>query len=98
MNIDESTQFEWDSNKRAATLEKHGLDFVDAIKIFCGPILQVRSLFEGEERWLAVGLVRGIEITVIYTVRCQSVRVFTVRRSRKNEREKYYAYVFERSQ
>jgi len=87
----------YDPNKNQINIGKHGLDFVDAIKIFCGPILQARSLFEGEERWLAVGLVRGIEITVIYTVRCQSVRVITVRRSRKNEREKYYAYVFGRS-
>ncbi len=29
-------QFEWDENKRQANIEKHGIDFADAVKIFDG--------------------------------------------------------------
>ena len=34
--------FEWDDNKRNAVLEKHGLDFIDAITIFAGDVLTAR--------------------------------------------------------
>jgi len=29
--------FEWDDNKRKYNLEKHGIDFIDAIEIFEDP-------------------------------------------------------------
>ncbi|MBR6900719.1 MAG: BrnT family toxin [Synergistaceae bacterium] len=29
-------QFEWDENKRQINIEKHGIDFADAVKIFEG--------------------------------------------------------------
>ncbi len=31
--------YEWDEAKRLATLEKHGIDFVDAVEIFSGTYL-----------------------------------------------------------
>jgi uncharacterized DUF497 family protein len=44
----------------------------------------------GESRYLAIGLYRGREITVVYTVRDEKIRLISARRARKNERELYW--------
>lgn len=85
--------FQWDEAKRQEVLERRGIDFTDAIRIFAGPVLIVPSARRGESRWLAVGLVDGIEMAVIYTVRDDCCRVITARRARRNERQKYDQYV-----
>jgi len=35
-----SVAFEWDARKNAANRRKHGIDFVDAVRIFDGPIVE----------------------------------------------------------
>ena len=87
-----TTEFEWDDAKRQTVLEKHGLDFIDAIKIFAGPVLTARSNHEGEERWIAIGLLDELEIAVIYTIRDDIYRIITARRARKKERDLYDAH------
>lgn len=87
----ERVSFEWDENKRLSTLEKHGLDFRIAIGIFNGPIVTKQSSQNGEARWLSVGIMKGAEIAVIYTMRTETRRIITVRRARENERREYYA-------
>ena len=89
--------FQWDEDKRQEVLERRGIDFLDAVRIFAGPVLTVPSTRRRESRWLAVGLVDGIEMTVIYTVRDGGCRVITARRARRNERQNYYQYITERS-
>ena len=67
--------------------------FEDAIRIFGGPVLETPSPRTEEARWLAVGVVDGIEIAVIYTVRNGRRRIITARRARKDERQNYHAQV-----
>lgn len=44
--------FEWDEAKAGSNLEKHGLDFPGAVRIFeTQAILRVHSEREGEDRW-----------------------------------------------
>ena len=83
--------FEWDEQKRIATLEKHGLDFIRAVRVFLGDTLVLRSGFDGEERFLAIGDLDGIEVAVIFTMRGQVVRIITARRARLHERTAYHA-------
>lgn len=82
--------FEWDNLKRDQNLNKHLIDFDDAIRIFERPVLRVRSDRATETRHLAVGVVEGIEIAVIYTERNGACRVISARRARKNERKTYH--------
>ena len=84
-------RFEWDEAKRLATLEKHGIDFRRAIEVFSGDPVVVKSVRNDEDRWMAVGMVDGIEIAVIYTIRGDRVRIVTVRRARHGERRAYHA-------
>jgi uncharacterized protein len=61
--------FVCDRRKNRADLSRHGIDFEDAIRIFDCPTLEkVDDRFDyGVTRVYAIGVVNGLEITVIYT-------------------------------
>ena len=88
-----SLEFEWDESRRQAVLEERRIDFGDAVRIFDGPVLETLSRHPAETRWVAVGIVDGKEIAVVYTVRDGRRRIITARRARTHERGEYYAYV-----
>jgi uncharacterized DUF497 family protein len=77
----EYEEFEWDEAKRAANLVKHGFDFTDAVELFGNPHLAgpARSV-DGEERWLAVGLIEDDYAAAIYTRRGRVIRLIVRRR------------------
>jgi uncharacterized protein len=82
--------FEWDERKRRSNLAKHGLDFIDIDAVFDGPHVVVPSAYDGEEeRFLAIGLLEGRCVTVVFTFRSESIRVISFRRARHEERQKY---------
>ncbi|WP_217897063.1 BrnT family toxin [Granulicella rosea] len=64
--------FEWDEEKAASNLKKHGVSFAIGRYVFRDPLrleVQDDSVDYGEERWLTVGLIAGDEITVVFTKR-----------------------------
>lgn len=63
--------FEWDETKATANLNKHGIDFVRAAKIFRGPVFEALNGrdYEGEQRIKAIGETDGLHLVVIYTWR-----------------------------
>jgi len=83
-------QFEWDENKRLANIEKHGIDFIRAQRIFDDVHLSADLPYESEPRWVAIGLMDGREIAVIYTMRGKdTIRLISARRARDNERKRF---------
>ena len=88
-------KFEWDEAKREENLERHGVDFVDALKVFTDP----RRL-EGydaehsdeEDRWWTIGACGGRALFVIYTEReaGRSTRIVSARKALKHEEDAYY--------
>jgi uncharacterized DUF497 family protein/uncharacterized protein (DUF4415 family) len=62
-------RYTWDERKNRSNIRRHGIAFEDAKRIFDGPTVEnVDYRFDyGEVRVYAVGLVNGLEITVIYT-------------------------------
>lgn len=84
-------QVEWHEHKRLANIEKHGLDFLDAATIFDAPHVIVPSAHASEKRFLAIGVMQGRFVTVVYTIRKPVIRIISFRRSRHEEREKYRA-------
>lgn len=83
--------FEWDEAKRHSNKEKHGLDFLDVFEVFDGPHVVVPSRHDSdEERQLAVGLLDGRFVTVVYTFRESAIRVISFRRARYEERRKHH--------
>ncbi len=85
-------QFEWDENKRQANIEKHGIDFADAVKIFDGFVYKFQDTRAdyGEDRYVSVGLLNGLEISVVHTTRGDKERIISVRRARIKERKTFY--------
>lgn len=82
--------FEWDEAKRLANLEKHGLDFMDVQAVFENRYVIVPSTYRGDEsRSLAIGLLEGRFVTVVYTLRSETIRVISFRRARHAERQHY---------
>lgn len=84
-------EFEWDERKNRSNLEKHHIDFRDAISIFEGDVLAApdhRKSY-GEERTIAIGLMEGIEIVLVYTERRERIRIISARRANRHERENY---------
>ena len=64
-------RFTWDPEKNAINVRRHGIALQDAARIFEGPTVErTDDRFEyGEIRVYAIGLVNGVEVTVIYTDR-----------------------------
>jgi hypothetical protein len=89
--------FEWHERKRLKNLKKHKIDFEDVFQFFNNPILVKRSDRNGEERYLAVGLLNDYHITVVYTIRGGRCRFISARKARDNEREAYCKAFAERA-
>ncbi|HEY1720907.1 MAG TPA: BrnT family toxin [Magnetospirillaceae bacterium] len=91
--------FEWDSRKRETNLEKHGIDFEEAMLIFRGPIhiQSARPGANGEERLMAIGVLEHRPIAVIFTTRDEVCRLISARRARQGERTAYRKAFSEKS-
>jgi hypothetical protein len=83
--------FEWDAAKHSANLAKHGIGFLDAVRIFEGPVLEKtdRRQDYGEDRIAAIGIAAGLELYVVYTIRNGKRRIISARRANRHEREAY---------
>jgi uncharacterized protein len=83
----------WDKRKGRGNIARHGIAFEDAIRIFEGPTLErVDDRFDyGETRIYAIGVVDGLEITLIYTdVSETERRVISAWRAERHERTAYW--------
>ncbi len=82
--------FEFDAAKSAANKAKHGIDFVEAQKLWLdGDLLQLTARCEGESRFLFIGRIGDRHWSAIATYRGETVRLISVRRSRSREVQAY---------
>jgi uncharacterized protein len=89
-------RFTWDRRKNAINVRRHGVDFVDAKNIFEGPTVERDDdRFDyGEVRVYAIGLVNGVEVTVIYTDRNGDERhLISAWRAEPHERRHFWQHV-----
>jgi uncharacterized DUF497 family protein len=84
-------ELEWDQTKRESNLDKHGFDFLDARTVLNQPHLLKRLPYADELRWMAIGILHDVEVTIIYTKREESIRIISMRRARHEERRAYHA-------
>lgn len=79
-------EFEFDENKSRTNLEKHGVDFVDAQKLWDDPdLLEIPVKTEDAPCFLIIGVIAGKHWSGVITYRGASIRIISVRRSRKEE-------------
>ena len=88
-------KFEWDEVKAQTNLKKHGVALEVAERVWDDPahLLVFDRYEDDEERWHAIGLVKGIMIlTVVHAYRGQDdqvVRIIGARRATLGERRRY---------
>ena len=86
-------EFEWDDRKARSNLRKHGIDFVDARYVFMDDdrIDGIDdSMDYGEDRSLAIGLVNGRVLAVVYTIRGDRIRIISARKADRHEEQEYF--------
>jgi uncharacterized DUF497 family protein len=90
--MEASVDFVWDEKKRLLNLRKHGIDFADCAQLFRGPLVTwPDSRFDyGEERHVAVGLIRDRVIVAAFTVFRDAIRVISMRKASKHEEASYF--------
>lgn len=83
--------FEFDADKSAANLAKHGIDFVEAQALWADDRLTDIGAVEygGETRRLYVGEWRSKRWTAVVTERGERIRLISVRRARSSEEMAY---------
>jgi uncharacterized DUF497 family protein len=84
-------EFEWHEPKRLANIQRHSIDFFDVWEIFENDHIQgpARLGAGGEERFFVTGIISGIYVTGVFTMRGTVVRVISIRRARQNERQRH---------
>jgi len=82
--------FEFDSKKSGQNKQKHGIDFVEAQKIWEDPdLIEIPAKTINETRFLVVGRISRKHWSGIITYRENIIRIISVRRSRPEEVELY---------
>lgn len=83
-------KFEYDSNKSDTNQEKHGINFEEAKMLWEDDnLLEVPLPFVDEERYLCIGKIYNKHYSAIITYRGATIRIISVRRSRKEEISNY---------
>ena len=78
--------FEYDEDKSRSNFVKHGIDFVDAQRLWDDPdILEIPAKNLDEPRFLVIGRISGKHWSAVVTHRKKAVRMISVRRSRAEE-------------
>jgi uncharacterized protein len=72
-----------------------GVDFRDAPAIFDGPLVTVEDTREdyGEPRYITLGLLHGVVVSVVYTERRDEVRIISIRKALKHEARFYFSQI-----
>ena len=79
-------RFTYDPDKSVSNLAKHGISFDAAQAIWDDPrLLEAPARTMDEPRWLAIGKIGGRHWTAVWTPRNDTIRLISVRRSRKEE-------------
>ncbi|MBC8263683.1 MAG: BrnT family toxin [Anaerolineales bacterium] len=85
-------KFTWDEAKRRSNLVKRRLDFADAPVVFAG----ITFTFEddrfdyGEERFITLGMLKGVVVVIAHTERNEAVRIISMRKATKHEQKLYF--------
>jgi hypothetical protein len=85
--------FEWDDAKRESNLAKHRVDFLSAVRIFEGAVLErvdTRRNYR-EARISCLGEIGGRVYAVVYTWRGDIRRIISARKANARETRTYRA-------
>lgn len=85
--------FEWSDEKAARNYAAHDLTFEVACEVFDDPfVIEERDNrgYYGEDRYNALGMVKGRLVIVTYTIRGTKIRLISARKAESHERRRYH--------
>ncbi|MBW4621140.1 MAG: BrnT family toxin [Cyanosarcina radialis HA8281-LM2] len=86
-------EFEWNPDKAALNVEKHGVSFQEAATVFNDPLSVTfpdpdHSM--GESRYVIIGISRLAELLVVaHTDREEKIRIISARKATRQEKRFY---------
>jgi uncharacterized DUF497 family protein len=82
---------EWDPEKAAANLKKHGIDFADAATVLSDELaITIRDEAADEERFVTMGVdALGRVLVVAYAWSGGEPRIISARKATRSERRQY---------
>ena len=85
-------EINWSETKRASNIKAHGLDFVDARSVFQGMTYTFEDdrFSYGEQRFVTLGLLAGITVSVIHTENDHEIRIISFRKATRRESQIYF--------
>ena len=90
-------RYEWDEDKRLANIRKHNIDFMDVPEIYAGDTITMEDTRQdyGETRFVAIGILKGRVIVVVYTERGDTTRIISARKATQYEQINYFKKIFD---
>ena len=88
-------EFTWSEAKRAVNLKAHGLDFIDAPRVFEGVTFSFEDdrFSYGEQRFVTLGLLAGVPVSIAHTETDHEIRIISFRKATKRETKIYFTEV-----
>jgi len=83
--------YQWNRDKAATNLRKHGIDFADAVSVFSDDLaITISDERFDEERFVIIGLdALGRILVVVYTLRGDEIRLISARKATRHEQQQY---------
>ena len=83
--------FEWDANKAAENIQKHRIDFADAVTVFEDfNAITIDDPDHDERRFITIGMdAYGRLLVTVYTWRGEKIRIISARKATKQEQNYY---------
>lgn len=89
--------FEWNQEKAASNIKKHGVSFDEAVTVFWDKnalIINDPDHSEDEDRFILLGMSENLRIlVVIHCERGNTIRLISARTATKQERKQYEAHL-----
>lgn len=86
-------EFEWDGDKAASNIAKHGVSFHDAAAVFGDPLSITYydpDHSDDEDRYITIGHSADGQILIVsHTDRDDRIRIISARRATRKERKSY---------
>ena len=85
-------RFTWSERKRAINLNVHGLDFIDAPRVFEGLTFSYEDdrFAYGEQRFITLGLLAGVPVSVAHTESDDEIRIISFRKATSREARRFF--------
>ena len=84
-------KYQWDKNKATSNLQKHGIEFADAVSVFSDALaITIPDNRFDEERFVTIGMdAFGRILVIVFTWHSEDIRLISARLPERRERKQY---------